>query len=342
MAKPTDKALPPVLPAAINIAAGIKGFVLWIGGSLAGITTLLYACGYLVTRAHLHMLGLYGFVEFDSDHFLQEGAKFFLSVAYDLAGTGVLVFTLIGMVLVPVVAVSFIGKRRVLQLLERFTAWRDLRRSTQAPRIARSLFYGVLFALLIWLTGNSLHPFYAPLCISDLLYGQLGNNECASNIELARLSSEVKAALLAGNSGYLSIQFGARLTQVVYLFALVCIAWQTVAPWYWRGWLITPFLVSLGMFLLLLPMDYGVLKRPTVYPVLNLTTDDGAAAADSDASGETLFLLDKTDGEFIAWNASARKVVWVPAGTVARAEIVRMHDLFGDPAVAAPAGGGKQ
>lgn len=69
----------------MDIAAGIKSFILWIGGSLAGITAVLYACGYLVTRAHMNMLGLYGFVEFDNDHFLQEGAKFLIVAGYDPA-----------------------------------------------------------------------------------------------------------------------------------------------------------------------------------------------------------------------------------------------------------------
>jgi len=335
MATTQPKASAPELPEAINIAAGIKGFILWIGGSLGGITALLYACGYLVTRAHLHMLGLYGFVEFDSDHFLQEGAKFFLAVAYDLAGTAVFVFTLIGIVLVPTVAASLIGKRRVLPLLERFSAWRELRRSTQAPRIARSLFYGVLFAMLIWLTGNSLHPFYAPLCISDLLYGQMGNNECASNLELNQLSSPLKAALLSANSARLGEFFGERLTQAIYFILLASVAWTTVAPWRRRGWLILPFIVSMGLFLMLLTMDYGVLKRPTVYPLLSLTAGKDAEAW----NGDTLYLLNKTDSEFVAWNASAHKVIWVPAGSQARAEILRMHDLFGAPAITAPAVG---
>lgn len=335
MATTQRKASVPELPEAINIATGIKGFILWIGGSLGGITALLYASGYLVTRAHLHMLGLYGFVEFDSDHFLQEGAKFFLAVAYDLAGTAVFVFTLIGIVLVPAVAASLIGKRRVLPLLERFSAWRELRRSTQAPRIARGLLYGTLFGTLISLTGNALHPFYAPLCISDLLYGQVGTDECASNPELQALSQPLKAALLSGNSARLGESFGDRLTDVYYFILLAAVAWSTVAPWRKRGWLILPFLVSMGLFVLLLTMDYGVLKRPTVYPLLNLTAGKDAEAW----NGETLYLLDKTDSDFIAWNASAHKVVWIPTNSQARAEILRMHDLFGATAIAPAAEG---
>lgn len=346
-----SKASLPNLPEAINIAAGIKGFILWVGGSLAGITALLYACGYLVTRAHLHMLGLYGFVEFDSDHFLQEGAKFFLEVAYDLAEVALLFFTLVGIVLVPLAAAVLLGKRWLLPLLERFAAWRELRSSTKAPRIARGLFYGGLFAALIWLTGDSLHPSYAPLCISDLLYSNVGShadsNECAADSIPYRLSLPLQAALRSGDSETLDNVFGERLTQAIYLVILACVAWYTVAPWRWRGVLIAPFLVSMGLFLLLLPMDYGVLKRPTVYPVLDITAKADADAASAPAPGAilpgaTMFLLDKTDNEFIAWNASARKVVWMPADELSSAEIIRMHDLFGDAAGAVPAGGDKK
>lgn len=38
----------------------VRAFVVGLGGALAGITAILYACGYLVTRAHLSLLGLYG------------------------------------------------------------------------------------------------------------------------------------------------------------------------------------------------------------------------------------------------------------------------------------------
>ena len=72
-------------PEPIGIAKGLKGFLLWVGGSLAGITAVFYACGYLVTRAHMSMLGLYGFVTFDGDHFLQEGAKFLMAIGKELA-----------------------------------------------------------------------------------------------------------------------------------------------------------------------------------------------------------------------------------------------------------------
>lgn len=323
------------IPEAIGVASGVKGFILWLGGSLAGITALLYACGYLVTRAHLHMLGLYGFVEFENEHFLQEGAKFFLSVAYDLAGTAVLFFTLIGLVLVPVAAFSLLGRRRLKPLLQRVTDWRG--RNSQVSRNLRGLSYVVLLATLIWLTGISLNPFYAPLCVADLLYSSGGSNECGANAELRQLSSVLKSALLAGDSERLALHFGERLSQVLYFVLMTCMAWPTVARWRSRSWLIAPFLVSMGLFLLLLPMDYGVLQRPTVYPVIRLH-----AAATTGNGTDTMYLLDKTDSEFIVWDSIARKVVWLPAGGLEKAEIVRIGNLFHTAAGATPPPGGKR
>lgn len=323
----------PDLPEAIGIATGVKGFILWLGGSLAGITALLYACGYLVTRAHLHMLGLYGFVEFDNEHFLQEGAKFLLSVAYDLANTAVAIFILIGLVLAPVAAFWLLGRRRLKPLLQRVADWR--RRNPQVLRHLRGLSYVVLLAALIWLTFISLHPFYAPLCVADLLYGSGGVDDCGANPELGQLSSVLESALLAGDSE-LALHFGKRLTQVVYFVLITCMAWPTVARWRWRSWLIAPFLVSTGLFLLLLPMDYGVLQRPTVYPVIRL---HGAATTGNGT--DTLYLLDKTDSEFIVWDSVARKVVWLPAGGLEKAEIVQIGNLFHTAAGATPPPGGK-
>lgn len=64
----------------IDIVAVARGFIVGLGGALAGLT----ACGYLVTRAHLSLLGLYGLIEFNHDFILQEGAKFFIVNAYSI------------------------------------------------------------------------------------------------------------------------------------------------------------------------------------------------------------------------------------------------------------------
>ena len=51
-----------------------------------------------------------------------------------------------------------------------------------------------------------------------------------------------------------------------------------------------------------------------------------------------LFLISKTDGEFVVWDAAAHKVGWIPADGVSSAEIVQVRDLF--EVVPAPSQGG--
>src|SRR5947209_15481374 len=63
--------------AKIDIVARTRAFIVGLGSALAGITAILYACGYLVTPTHLSLLGLYGLIDFNNDYVLQEGAKFF-------------------------------------------------------------------------------------------------------------------------------------------------------------------------------------------------------------------------------------------------------------------------
>ena len=76
--------LPPFAPpeGAGSLVVGVKGFLVWLGGSLASITAVFYATGYLITRAHLSMLGLHGVLDFDNHYIVQEGGKFFLVVGY--------------------------------------------------------------------------------------------------------------------------------------------------------------------------------------------------------------------------------------------------------------------
>src|SRR3546814_19431331 len=61
-------------PRAIGLISGLKGFMVWTGGSLAGITAVLYVCGYLITTAHISTLGLYGLVAFSKAYFLPAGS----------------------------------------------------------------------------------------------------------------------------------------------------------------------------------------------------------------------------------------------------------------------------
>lgn len=313
------------IPEAIGIATGLKGFLLWIGGSFVGITAVLYACGYLVTRAHMSMLGLYGFVTFDKDHFLQEGAKFLLAIAKDLAETIALLFVPLGLVLLVPGALALLGKRRREAWTDRYRNWRRRGSTRQAAVRGRCLLYGAAFVLLVVVTGYSLDRLYAPLEVSNLLYERTASSPCATFVDTDSLC--LRQALLRGESENLAAAFGTQLSLTVAIALLACVAWWIVMAWRWRGWLIAPFVVSLGLCLLLLPMDYGVLQRPTIYPVLHLVRNPPAPTTSA-----RLFLINKSAGEFVVWDPELHKVAWIPANAVSSAEIVQVRDLFEGPA----------
>lgn len=321
---------PDAIPEAIGIATGLKGFLLWIGGSFVGITAVLYACGYLVTRAHMSMLGLYGFVTFDKDHFLQEGAKFLLAIAKDLAETIALLFVPLGLLLLVPGTLALLGKRRREALTNRYRNWRKRGSTRQATERGRCVLYGAAFVLLVVVTGYSLDRLYAPLEVSNLLYERTTSSPCATFVDTDSLC--LRQALLRGEADNLAAAFGTQLSLTVAIALLACVTWWIVMAWRWRGWLIAPFVVSLGLCLLLLPMDYGVLQRPTVYPVLHLVPN-----APAPTSSTRLFLINKSAGEFVVWDPGAHKVAWIPANAVSSAEIVQVRDLFAGP-VSGPQG----
>jgi hypothetical protein len=309
------------VPEAIGIAKGLKGVLLWVGGSLAGITAVFYACGYLVTRAHMSMLGLYGFVNFNGDHFLQEGAKFLLAIGKELAETLALLFVPLGLLLLVPGAIAIFSPRRRAAFAERLRRWREDGNARQAHERGRCVLYAAAFVALVALTGYSLDRLYAPLEVANLLYGIPQGSGCAAFVDTDPAC--LRQALLRGDEEQLATAFGTQLSLAVAIALLACVTWWIVMAWRWRGWLIAPFLVSVGLCLLLLPMDYGVLQRPTIYPVVHLVREAGGPA-----TGTRLFLINKSTGEFVVWDEAARKVAWIPAGSVSSAEIVEVRDLF--------------
>lgn len=290
---------------------GIKTFVLWIGGALAGITALLYTCGYLVTRSHLAMLGLYGLVEYGNDYFLQEGAKFVITTAYAVLRP------LLSIVVVLGVAVLVVGV--LWSLVERSPLGAWMRRAGErVGAIARS---GVVrrfgFALfLVALLAHAWHFFddyERPLTVVNLLYEDPASGS----------AGDLSALVLAGDTVTLHHRFEGLLWGALLAALLTFAAWRVASPWPSRGWLVLPFAVTLTLYLVTLPMAYGVLERPVRYSVVRF-----AGEADAVPAGELLFLLDRKGDGFVVWDSASRRVLWVPASNVRRAEVRAVEPLF--------------
>jgi hypothetical protein len=295
----------------VGILESFKAFLLWIGGSLAGITALLYACGYLVTRAHMSMLGLHGLVEYGNDHFLQEGAKFVLAAGYDVLRVSVTFVVMAGAVIL------------VVLIARRLFHDTSLTKKLAALRLGwlgnwwRHGLYVVLFLALIWHTDFYINAFERPLSIANLLYvdpARAAPAEPGSATELA-------GWILAGDARQLARHFEHLLFGSVAAAALAFFAWRVVAKWRLRAWLVAPFVLPLAIYVVTLPMAYGVMQRPVRYPLVTF------AGYESESEGR-LFLLMRAGDAFVVWNEGARRVVWLPSGGVKRAEVRGVGDLF--------------
>lgn len=60
----------------MNLLKEAAKFIGWLAGSIAGISAILGAFGFIIHRSQMHLLGLDAFMEFDTEFYVQEGAKF--------------------------------------------------------------------------------------------------------------------------------------------------------------------------------------------------------------------------------------------------------------------------
>ena len=305
-----------------SLVARIRAFVVWIGGSLASITAIFYATGYLITRAHLSMLGLYGMLAFDNDYIIQEGAKFFLVVGYATVSEVALpLLALLGLAVIAAKVFQQLAGSRVqrgwARLCERLPGF-------GAQGWMRLLAYSALFIAFLYHAETFLPKFQAPLCIGNLLYADSGSAPCPGAM-MRRGADALKAALLKRdevllNNAFQELEFGLALAG-----ALAYLTWRTTLPWRWRSWYAAPSLIATALYLVLLPMDYAVLQRPIIYPRIELTFDPKLALS----IPGPLFLLNESAHEFVVWDATIRKLFWIPAGSVNRAEVDGTYGLFG-------------
>lgn len=313
-----------------GLVAGIKGFTLWLGGSLAGITALLYATGYLVTRSHLNLLGLYGIVDFGHDYFIQEGAKFFLVIGYSYALSVVLPLLTVGEIAGVVLLVSGFALRKAHA--ERLCAWLKARfariETGSMPRVAA--FAVLLFGFLLD-ADQFLVEFEVPLCVANLLYADAGSGDAACGPELMEKKKVLEAAILhrdAEVAAALNEKFATLVYATAKTALLAYLMWKVVMPWRrWRLWLVAPPLVAVCFYTVSLPLDYAVLQRPVIYPRIKLALGAESPPSPPGTNGP-LFLLSKTAGDFVVWDASIRRLLWIPSGSVKRVEVIGIGNLF--------------
>lgn len=313
-----------------GLVAGVKAFTLWLGGALAGISAMLYATGYLVTRAHLNLLGLYGIVDFGHDYFIQEGSKFYLVIGYSYVLSVVLpLLAIAGIAAIGFGALGFaLRKAHVRPLMPRLKAL--LARFEPDDGSLRIAAFAVLLIAFLLDADKFLIEFQVPLCVSNLLYADHGSLDAACGGQMQAKKKMLEAAILHRNIDFASMlneSFSSLLYAIAKTVLLVYLMWRVVLPWKrWRLWLVAPLMVALCFYTISLPLDYAVLQRPVIFPRIRL-----ALSGDSlPAFNGPIFLLSKTASDFVIWDSSARRLLWIPSAGVKRLEVIGVGDLFSD------------
>lgn len=304
-----------------GLVARIRAFVVWLGGSLASITAIFYATGYLITRAHLSMLGLYGVLDVDNDYIIQEGGKFFLVVGYaTVSNVALPLLAVLGPVVIAAMVLRLLAGSRVQQW------WGHVRARLPgfgAQGWMRLLAFVSLSAAFLWHSEAFLRKFQDPLCIGNLLYADSGRAPCPASM-MRGGAGELKTALLRRDEALLNNAFQELVFGLALSATLAYLTWRITLPWRWRAWYVAPSFFATVLYLTLLSMDYGVLQRPINYPRIALRFDEKQAFP---MTGP-LFLLNQTGNDFVVWDASIRTLFWIPAGSVKRAEVDGTYDLF--------------
>jgi hypothetical protein len=296
--------------------AGLFG---WFASSLGFIGAILYACGYLISTAQLHLLGLGRLMSRSHDYYVQEGGSFLADIGSTLA-----IMALPFSFMLVVAAMISLGG---MMLWRKFAAghapWlrRRFRRGGVVGRMWRYVAYGVLLVVLLYRYGDP-RAFGLPLTLSNVLFAAPAGQESSQ-------VATVRGLLSQGDRGGLDGIFEARLRICVSVGLLLLGARFLTQNWAWRRLALAPFALMFALYLLLLPMLYGVLKSQVEFPVamIGVSGDATKPAADQRA-----FLLNQDEHGVLLYLAADRTVLLRRTAQIERLDVIGMAPILKDTA----------
>jgi hypothetical protein len=305
----------------MNIFRGVAVFVGWLTGSLAGIGVILYVFGYLITIAQLHLLGLDAqFFGYGNPHYIQEGGKFLISLGQYLGDIFLNLLITIVIITFPILMILMIMlffKREKLR--EYWNRWKNKlsKIDEKWPLLWRGLAFTLLLFLLFYLSADP-ESFNDPLEISNLLF------TTESHQATSDTADKIRSLLIRGDAESLKGYFLDCLLFELKAGILLFLAWLVTSPWQLRLLAISPFVIIFMLYTIFLPMLYGVLNYQMKFPAINLTSDNEILLKRSG----NLYLINKTNGEFILWDCAQKEVLWIPQGEIKSAEIKQTEFIF--------------
>jgi hypothetical protein len=273
------------------------------GGVIGTLTAVLYGAGFLATRAHLNMLGVWTGVPIVNEEYLYQGGLFFLNSIFSLASVIPFAVVLAGGLYGLKVLLSWVLRglsklamriRRIGRLTvreARITSWRT-ERLKLLPMNVSGTTLGLTCLTMVLVFGVPI--FYGKsLSIQNLLFQPQGASE-----SVPWLAKWLQQHILEGRQGSLSYYYGLLVAGILMTGFLLWYVQRDIADVTHRI-----LRLVLGTILivqiLLLPLNYGVLVQSVIYPRVLIDTQE--------VSRTPVWLLFETSEEVIVYDIRCAK-----------------------------------
>lgn len=284
----------------------LGGAIVWLSGAAAGISAIFYVCGVLVTTANLNMLGLDPLESrYDATFYMHRGGEFLLVSAKSIAEFYFWFFALAGSFLFFLTLI-FLALRPWLRKLALKTPLRGLFRHHDLWKFVA---YALLLVVLFKHVSTHLHM-SKDMSVSDVLYALHGSDFVAKTEPI----EQIRNAIVCGRQGSLADTFALFSLQHVFIGISIYLSWLLARAWRGGILLVIPFIIMFVISSFFLPLVYGKFMLPNKFPGALVQLEHSAEIAGGNLR---MYLLNKTDNEFVFWDPSGQRIVWLPTRTVA-------------------------
>lgn len=336
----------------IFILKEITKFIGWLTGSLAGITAILYACGYLILMYHTQILGLYNVIPYDNVDYIGQGAKFIIYNIISLTDdievnifkqfSAINVdneifnhFGAIAVVCACIILLIYILSRRQRWITDSYSSisnWlKNIKECFKNELIVKITFVLIWLVLLSWIPYLS-EQFGAPFTsCKNLLSVKCQYDKClkekVNNIkgceDKIKYIEEVDKNIINGAKDKLKKKYDNLLKLCVLTGLLTLIFHIIVSYSKYNNIIVIPFIIYFLFFVLLLPINFGVLRKEIRYSSVELVMNDKNNLLDK----SRLFLLGMDSQVLILWDASQCKYIRLQQKDIRLMKISEQKDL---------------
>jgi len=271
----------------------------WLAGSMAAVSALLYAAGFLAIQAHLNLLGVSRIVDVPTADFLMEGGRFFALLP---------LFLLAGMVLLsPLLLVLLVLRRHV-----------EHRPRVLMPILLTSEFVmlSVMFNALpasgVLLRDRSGKP--------EILGALTEMGEIGYQIELVVYSVALAGAVLA-------------VAVAIWSWRRAHLGWRPLPLWTKATHFC--FLTLTGFLVLCMPVLFGTLAHPLRFPYVEVRA--AKESRDNPWQGYLLNHWTGSESTVVVYrpksdldSPKARDILVLPKGSVESVRYVKEDYLIGE------------